>query len=433
MPYSFLEYDASLLSELEAFVASTSSNLEIISTVSSILEEIKLGGDKEVCEKTFLYDKAVLSPAQLKVTADELESGFASLTSKELQALEAAKQNIFNFHRKSFPQDWSGTNSHGGEFGEKYYPIRRVGLYVPGGRVPLVSTVLMTVSLAQVAQVPEIAVVTPPGSDGRISPKLLGALKYLGISEVYKVGGAQAIGALAFGTEMIPSVDKIFGPGNAYVNEAKRQVFGTVGVDLLPGPSEVMVIADESANPEFVAAALLAQAEHGSGKEKVYFLFTQKELFSLTIDALENQIVNLNHKNSIEDVLKSGFRAIYLEDLSQVVEVANFIAPEHLELQVSDEHLDFLVENITTAGALLLGHFSATALGDFVAGPSHVLPTGRSSRFSSGLRVHDFLRRTSIIKYNKESVIKAEAHINSFTKMECLDAHGASVNVRTSL
>ena len=433
MPYSFLEYDASLLSELEAFAASTSSNIEIISTVSSILEQIKLGGDKEVCEKTLLYDKAVLSPAQLKVTVDELESGFASLTSKELQALEAAKQNIFDFHRQSFPQDWSGTNSHGAEFGEKYYPIRRVGLYVPGGRVPLVSTVLMTASLAQVARVPEIAVVTPPGPDGRISPKLLGALKYLGISEVYKVGGAQAIGALAFGTDMIPSVDKIFGPGNAYVNEAKRQVFGTVGVDLLPGPSEIMVIADESANPEFVAAALLAQAEHGSGKEKVYFLFNQRELFSRTLHALEDQIVNLNHKNSIEDVLRSGFRAVYLKDLNQVVEVANFIAPEHLELQVSDEHLDFLVENITTAGALLLGHFSATALGDFVAGPSHVLPTGRSSRFSSGLRVHDFLRRSSIIKYNKESVIKAKAHINSFTTMECLDGHGASVNVRTSL
>ena len=431
MPYSFLEYDSSLLSDLKTFASSTASNKDIITTVSSILEEIKAGGDKAVFEKTKLYDHANLTTAQLKVSIDELSSGFASLSDEELKALNDAQNNIFDFHQQSFPHDWTGTNSHGAEFGEKYYPIKRVGLYIPGGNVPLVSTVLMTVILAQVAKVPEIAVVTPPAADGTISPKLLGALQYLGINEVYKVGGAQAIGALAYGTNLIPSVDKIFGPGNAYVNEAKRQVFGTVGVDLLPGPSEVMVIADETANPEFVAAALLAQAEHGSGKEKVYFLFTEKYIFQQTMKELDVQAQKLSHKQSIVSLLKSGFKAVLVSDLDQIVEVANFIAPEHLELQVSENHLEILVKNITTAGALLLGHFTATALGDFIAGPSHVLPTGRSSRFSSGLRVHDFLRRSSIIKYDQEAVIKAEEHISSFAKMERLDGHGASVNIRT--
>ena len=432
MPYSFLKYDSSLLSELETFACSTSTNQDIITTVSSILEEIKVGGDKAVAEKTKLYDHATLTSDQLRVSEDELASGLASLSGEELNALDDARKNIFDFHQQSFPQDWIGKNSHGAEFGEKYYPIKRVGLYIPGGNVPLVSTVLMTVTLAQVANVPEVAIVTPPAPDGTISSKLLGALQYLGINEVYKVGGVQAIGALAYGTNQIPSVDKIFGPGNAFVNEAKRQVFGTVGIDLLPGPSEVMVIADETANPEFIAAALLAQAEHGSGKEKVYFLFTERDLFQQTMKELEGQIQKLTHRQSIMSLLKSGFKAVYLKDLDQVVEVANFIAPEHLELQVSENHLEFLVQNITTAGALLLGHFSATALGDFIAGPSHVLPTGRSSRFSSGLRVHDFLRRSSIIKYNQQAVIKAEEHINSFAKMERLDGHGASVNVRTA-
>ena len=431
MTFSFLEFDKNIFVKLEDFASSTATNLEIIETVRSILDQVNTKKDEAVLEKTKLFDKASLLASDLLVTSEELQLGFDSLTPNELVALESARQNISDFHHQSLPENWEGTNSHGAKYGEKYYPIKRVGLYVPGGSVPLVSTVLMTTTLAKVAKVPEIVVVTPPDSKGEISSKLLGAIKFSGVSEVYKVGGAQAIGALAYGTESIPKVDKIFGPGNAYVNEAKRQVFGTVGVDLLPGPSEVMIIADETANPKFIAAALLAQAEHGSGKEKVYFLFSDKNIFTETEMELKRQLCSLRHETSIRFILDNGFMAVYIPEIEKIAEVANFIAPEHLELQVAQKNLDFLVDKITTAGALLLGHYSATALGDFIAGPSHVLPTGRSSRFSSGLRMQDFLRRSSFIHYDQAALVKAEPEITSFAQMENLDGHGMSVKLRS--
>ena len=432
MSITYSTFDNQLFSKIESFATATSSDANIIQSVRSILEQVKDSGDTAVLEKTLLYDKATLQASELKVDTDDLNQGFDSLTADEKKALEVARKNISDFHEQSLPKPWTGTNSHGAAYGERYYPIQRVGLYVPGGSVPLVSTVLMTALLAQVAKVPQIVVVTPPAANGHVSKKLLGAIQFCGVREVYKVGGAQAIGALAYGTETIPKVDKIFGPGNAYVNEAKRQVFGTVGVDLLPGPSEVMIIADESANPKFTAAALLAQAEHGSGKEKVYFLFSDQKTFTDTEKQIHKQIGSLAHKTAIEHVLKVGFFGIHVPEFEKIPEVANFIAPEHLEIQVSETKENFLLEKITTAGALLLGHYTATALGDFLAGPSHVLPTGRSARFSSGLRVDDFLRRSSFIRYNKSSLMEAEPQINCFAEMENLDGHGSSVNIRSS-
>ena len=432
MNISSVEFNDELWNKLDQFSSTTLADDEIIDTVNSILDEVKKNGDEALLEKTKLYDGANLEANQLPVTGSELDNGLKSLSSEELGALEDAKVNILNFHESSLPKDWQGINSHGALYGERHYPIQRVGLYVPGGNVPLVSTVLMTATLAKVAKVPEIVVVTPPSSDGKISNKLLGALRFAGISEIYRVGGAQAIAALAHGTDTIRQVDKIFGPGNAFVNEAKRQVFGKVGIDLLPGPSEVMVIADESAKPRFVAAALLAQAEHGSGKEKVYLVYTEKSLLSEIRSELEDQVIGLKNKEAVVHVLNHGFLAIHAPKIEDAVKVANFLAPEHLELQVADKQLDYCEKNIHTAGALLLGHYSATALGDFVAGPSHVLPTGRSSRFSSGLRVVDFLRRSSIIKYDQEAVIKAKQQIECFALMESLDGHGSSVEIRTS-
>lgn len=432
MKLSYLTFDGNLYEEIRSFCSSSVTNQEISETVRDILQEVSRKGDTAVLEKTLLYDGAKILQEELAVSATEISDSLDALQPHELDALAAARKNITDFHQKSLPQDWEGSNGHGAFYGEKHYPINRVGLYVPGGNVPLVSTVLMTAILAKVAKVPEIAVATPPNQEGRISPKLLGALKFCGITEVYKVGGAQAIAALAYGTETIPAVDKIFGPGNAYVNEAKRQVFGTVGVDLLPGPSEVMVIADETANPKYAAAALLAQAEHGSGKEKVYLLFSSLDFFDHTVDELGRQIRSLTHKAPIERVFQNGFKAIHLEDENKMAEVANFVAPEHLELQVAEQKIDFFVENVKTAGALLLGHHSATALGDFVAGPSHVLPTGRSSRFSSGLRISDFFRRSSFIKYDADSLLRADKHVQCFAQMENLDGHGASVQIRAS-
>ena len=426
----FKDYSPTLLGEIEKFATSLSLDDHITSVVSEILQDIKNNGDQALLERTLLYDKANLNTSDLRVSIDEINEAHSSLTESQKTAIEEAVANVTLFHEQNLPKNWESTNSHGALIGENYYPIHRVGLYIPGGNVPLVSTVIMTATLAKVAGVNEIAVTTPPNADGKIARELLAALGILGIEEVYKIGGAQAVAALGFGTATINPVDKIFGPGNAFVNEAKRQVFGVAGIDLLPGPSEVMVIADESADPAFIAAALIAQAEHGSGKEKIYLVFTDSSQFEIINSEISMQIQDLSHRDLILEIFQKGFLATHVRNLEEAVSVANFVAPEHLELQVKDENISFLQNNINTAGALLLGHYSATALGDFIAGPSHVLPTGRSSRFSSGLRIEDFFRRTSIIRYDKESLQKASQSALLFSEMEKLDGHGNSISIR---
>ncbi len=426
----FKDYSPTLLGEIEKFATSLSLDDHITSVVSEILQDIKNNGDQALLERTLLYDKAKLNTSDLRVSINEINEAHSSLTESQKTAIEEAVANVTLFHEQNLPKNWESTNSHGALIGENYYPIHRVGLYIPGGNVPLVSTVIMTATLAKVAGVNEIAVTTPPNADGKIARELLAALGILGIEEVYKIGGAQAVAALGFGTATINPVDKIFGPGNAFVNEAKRQVFGVAGIDLLPGPSEVMVIADESADPAFIAAALIAQAEHGSGKEKIYLVFTDSSQFEIINSEISMQIQDLSHRDLILEIFQKGFLATHVRNLEEAVSVANFVAPEHLELQVKDENISFLQNNINTAGALLLGHYSATALGDFIAGPSHVLPTGRSSRFSSGLRIEDFFRRTSIIRYDKESLQKASLSALLFSEMEKLDGHGNSISIR---
>ena len=426
----FKDYSPTLLGEIEKFATSLSLDDHITSVVSEILQDIKNNGDQALLERTLLYDKAKLNTSDLRVSINEINEAHSSLTESQKTAIEEAVANVTLFHEQNLPKNWESTNSHGALIGENYYPIHRVGLYIPGGNVPLVSTVIMTATLAKVAGVNEIAVTTPPNADGKIARELLAALGILGIEEVYKIGGAQAVAALGFGTATINPVDKIFGPGNAFVNEAKRQVFGVAGIDLLPGPSEVMVIADESADPAFIAAGLIAQAEHGSGKEKIYLVFTDSSQFEIINSEISMQIQDLSHRDLIVEIFQKGFLATHVRNLEEAVSVANFVAPEHLELQVKDENISFLQNNINTAGALLLGHYSATALGDFIAGPSHVLPTGRSSRFSSGLRIEDFFRRTSIIRYDKESLQKASQSALLFSEMEKLDGHGNSISIR---
>ncbi|MEK9772668.1 MAG: histidinol dehydrogenase [Opitutae bacterium] len=430
MNLSYLEEGDDLYSRLSSFIPTAGSDLNIKRTVAEILDSVQKGGNKAILEKTSQFDGASLSAEEMQVKPEQLENALLVLSSLERQALEDAIANVTLFHKQSFPKNWKCQNLHGGLVGEQYYPIHRVGIYVPGGQVPLVSTVIMTVTLAKVAGVPEIVVATPPHADGQVSSHLLAALKLSGVTEVYKIGGAQAIGALAYGSETIRPVDKIFGPGNAFVNEAKRQVFGEVGIDLLPGPSEVMVIADHTARPECVAAALLAQAEHGSGKEKIYLLFQEKELFKKVVEEIDQQLPDREHESSIRKVLDTGFFAIFLPEQEGVAKVANFIAPEHLELQVSRDACDFYLQRITTAGAFLVGHETPTSVGDFAAGPSHVLPTGRSSRFSSGLRMQDFLRRSSVIHYNAEACQNATQAIAQFASMENLDGHGFAHQVR---
>jgi histidinol dehydrogenase len=417
--------------ELAAFCRGALVPKEITDSVAAILNEVRVRGDDAVSYYAAKFDGAKLRARDFRVTPNELETASKRLPAAEMKALIAARENIVAYNKHSLPKAWSAKNKHGAKVGEKFDPIRRVGLYVPGGEVPLVSTVLMTVTLAKLAGCPEIAVFTPSNPDGKVANGILAALRLLGIEEIYRVGGVQAVGAMAFGTTTIPAVDKIYGPGNAYVCEAKRQVFGTVGVDSLPGPSEVMIIADDTANPAFVAADLLAQAEHGSGREKIYLVATSAKILSSVGSELRTQLQMITRSEKTQRVLDEGFLAIEVQSLGQAAGVANYVAPEHLELLVTENAARKLTAAITTAGAIMVGNYTPTALGDFVAGPSHVLPTARAGRFFSGLRVDDFMRRTSLIQYDRASVKKAEPIVAAFAAMEKLDAHGRSVRIRT--
>jgi histidinol dehydrogenase len=417
-------------SDLAEFCRGAAVPKDIREAVTAILADIQQRGDEAVCYYAAKFDGAKLRARDFRVKPAEIAAAVKRLPAAERKALVAAHENIVAFNKQSLPKDWMGKNKHGADVGEVNHPIRRVGLYVPGGEVPLVSTVLMTATLAKIAGCPEIAVFTPSNSQGKIADGLLAALDLIGIDEIYRIGGVQAIGAAAFGTLTVPAVDKVFGPGNAYVCEAKRQVFGTVGVDSLPGPSEVMIIADETANVAFAAADLLAQAEHGSGREKIYLVATSAAIIAAIGEEVKAQLKLISRSEKTQRVLTQGFLAIEVKNLTEAVKVANYVAPEHLELLVKDSSHKALLRDITTAGAIMLGNFTATALGDFTAGPSHVLPTARAGRFFSGLRVADFMRRTSVVGYNKASVKKAEPVVSAFAAMEKLDAHGRSVKIR---
>ncbi|MCB1104213.1 MAG: histidinol dehydrogenase [Opitutaceae bacterium] len=404
---------------------------EITEAVASILADVRQRGDAAVAHYAAKFDGARLSPRRFRVPVAELAAAAKRLPAADRQAIRAAHANIVAFNREGLAKAWQGKNPQGATVGEKFDPIRRVGLYVPGGQVPLVSTVLMTATLAKIAGCPEIAVFTPSDKRGRIADGLLAALHFLGIKEVYRIGGVQAIGAMAYGTKTIPAVDKVFGPGNAYVCEAKRQVFGTVGVDSLPGPSEVMVIADQSARADFVAADLLAQAEHGSGREKIYLVATAEKIVRAVMAEVEKQLTTLTRSEKTQRVLDAGFLAIVVKSATEAAAIANYVAPEHLELLVRQSSVDVLIKRITTAGAIMIGNHTPTALGDFTAGPSHVLPTGRTGRFFSGLRVADFMRRTSFVRYDSTTVKAGNRVVAAFAAMEQLDAHGRSVSIRT--
>jgi histidinol dehydrogenase len=421
---------ADLQNKLESYFGKSGDSSEVRQTVARVLSDIEVRGDEAVRYYTQLYDGADILPERLQVSSKELEAAVQSLTPDERVAIEESIRNVREFHTKTLPESWSARNPHGASVGEVYYPIRRVGCYIPGGQVPLVSTVVMSCALGRLVGVPEIAAATPPGPDGHIAAPLLATLLLCGVEEVYRVGGIQAIGALSYGTASVPAVDKVFGPGNAYVIEAKRQVFGKVGVDLLPGPSEVMIIADSSANPRFIAADLLAQAEHGTGKERIYLALTEESMLADVNRAIEAQSTDLTHREAIREVLENNFVVFLIDNLNKAIEAANLVAPEHLELQVEEAQLDHLTASITTAGAILQGHLSPAVLGDFTAGPSHTLPTGFSGHSFSGLRATDFMRRSSVVRYDTDSLLAARSTVGKFSSMEKLDAHGRSLDIR---
>jgi histidinol dehydrogenase len=418
-------------SQLAAFCRAAAPARELQETVAAILADVRERGDAAVVDQAARIDKVALTPRRFRVTAAELAGAAAGLSSSDRAAFLAARANVQAFNRRTLPVGWSGRNRQGARVGEKYDPIRRIGINIPGGQVPLVSTIVMTVTLAQIAGVPEIAIFTPCNREGRVAPGMLAALQLCGITEIYRVGGVYGVGAMAYGTKSIPAVDKIFGPSNAYVCEAMRQVFGTVGVAGLPGPSELMVIADGTARADYAAADLLAQAEHGSGKEKIYLVTTSARVRTAILGEIEAQLSRLSRVEVMRKVLANGFLAVEVDSLDQAADVANFIAPEHLELLVAAPAASKLTQQITTAGAIMTGNETPTALGDFTAGPSHVLPTGRSGRFFSGLRVADFMRRTSLVQYDRASVRRAAPVVSAFAALEKLDAHGRSVAIRT--
>jgi histidinol dehydrogenase len=417
-------------SDLAAFCRAAACPPEVSESVARILSDVREKGDSAVARYALRFDGARIGPGDFRVGSREISAAGRRLSPGSRAALRDVHAAVVDFNGRNLPSDWTAKNRHGAKVGEKFDAIRRVGIYVPGGQVPLVSTVLMTATLARIAGCPEIAVFTPSGAEGRVATELLGALDLVGVREVYRIGGVQAVGAMAYGTATIPAVDKIFGPGNAYVCEAKRQVFGAVGIDLLPGPSEVMVIADDSARRDFAAADLLAQAEHGSGREKIYLVATSGRIIAEVAAEVGRQLAALSRSERTRRVLDEGFLAIEVSSLEEAAGVANRVAPEHLELLVRGGAVAGLVKSVTTAGAIMIGNSTPTVLGDFAAGPSHVLPTGGAGRFSSGLRVADFLRRTSILRYDTRSVRAAEPTVAALSAMEKLDAHGRSAAIR---
>jgi histidinol dehydrogenase len=394
----------------------------------NIIRGVERRGDNALLQFTEKFDGAKLTPDKLRVGQAELDSAWRSTSTQTRRAIRLAKANVAFFAKQSLRKNWQACNAQGGVVGEKFDPFARVGVYIPGGTAPLASTALMTVTLAKVAGCREIVACTPCGKDGQVNSALLAALRQAGATEVYRVGGAQAIAAMACGTKTIRPVQKIFGPGNAYVVAAKRLLFGRVAIDLLPGPSEMFILADSSANPKFAAADLLAQAEHGSGHERVWLASNSKKLIADVQRKIECQLPALSRREFIRKALRKNGWLIHVESINDGIALANRIAPEHCELMLRKPGQ--ALKAITTAGAIFVGPWAPTVLGDYMAGPSHTLPTGGAGASFAGLTVDQFQRRTSVVKYSRPALAKSLETIRTFAEMEGLDAHGRSAEIR---
>lgn len=399
-------------------------NVEAI--VTDIIENVKANGDKalfEYCEK---FDKAVLT--DLCVSEDEINEAVAAVEPKFLEILEKAASNIRKFHEKQVRNSFIINDESGIVIGQKVIPVDCAGLYVPGGTAAYPSTVLMDSIPAKIAGCKEVVMVTPPNKEGKVNPVILAAAKVAGIDKIFKVGGAQAIAALAYGTQSIPKADKIVGPGNAFVAEAKKQVFGQVSIDMIAGPSEILIVADGKSNPAHVAADLLSQAEHDTMASAV--LVTESEELAKAVQAeLEKQIPMLERAEIARKSIDDNGKIIVADDLSKAIEIANEIAPEHLELCV-DNPFDYL-DSIRHAGSIFMGRNCPEALGDYFAGPNHTLPTSGTAKFSSPLSVDDFVKKTQYTYYTKEALERVAKDVAFFAEKEGLTAHAKSAVIRT--
>ncbi len=403
--------------------AENAVNVEAI--VSDIIENVKTRGDAAVIEYTERFDGAKLD--SLAVTAEEISEALEKVEPKFLEVLKKAAANIYKFHERQVRNSFIINDENGIVMGQKVIPVDRAGLYVPGGTAAYPSTVLMDSIPAKVAGCHDVVMVTPPGKDGKVNPVILAAAYVAGVDNIYKVGGAQAIAALAYGTESIPKADKIVGPGNAFVAEAKKQVYGKVSIDMIAGPSEILVVADETANPAHVAADLLSQAEHDKLASAV--LVTNSEALAIAVQSeIEAQLPLLEREEIARTSIDNNGKIIVAEDLSAAIEISNEIAPEHLELCV-DNPFDYL-DAIRHAGSIFMGKNCPEALGDYLAGPNHTLPTSGTAKFSSPLSVDDFVKKTQYTYFTKEALSKVARDVEYFAKKEGLTAHAKSAVIR---
>lgn len=395
--------------------------------VAEILEKVKSEGDSALFAYTKKFDKAEVTKETIRVTDAEIEEAYAQIDPALLDVIRKALVNIRKYHEKQIQNSWFTSETNGTMLGQKVTPLNRVGVYVPGGKAVYPSSVLMNIVPAKVAGVPHIAMTTPPGKDGKICPSTLVAAKEAGADEIYKVGGAQAVGALAFGTESIPKVDKIVGPGNIFVALAKKAVYGHVSIDSIAGPSEILVLADETANPHFVAADLLSQAEHD--ELACAILITTSEDFAAKVEKeIEGFVKVLSRKEIIQKSLDNFGYILIAENMDEAIEAANEIAPEHMEIVTANPFEDMM--KVKNAGAIFIGEYSSEPLGDYFAGPNHVLPTNGTAKFFSALSVDDFIKKSSIVYYSKAALREIHKDIVQFATSEQLTAHANSIAVR---
>lgn len=406
---------------------STNHFEEYEKTVRDILEEVKQRKDVALFEYTQKFDHVMLSADTVKVTEAEMEEALKEVPQEFIGVLERAAENIRVFHEKQKRLSWFDTQENGTLLGQKFTPLQTVGVYVPGGKAAYPSSVLMNIIPAKVAGVERIVMVTPPGKDGRVNPGTLAAAKVAGVDEVYKVGGAQAIAALAYGTESIPKADKICGPGNIFVALAKKAVYGQVSIDSIAGPSEILVLTDETANPSYVAADLLSQAEHDEMASSI-MITTSKELAKQVSAEVERMTEQLERKDIIRKSLDNFGMIFVAESMADAIDAANEIASEHLEILTKNPYET--MTKIKNAGAIFLGEYSSEPLGDYFAGPNHILPTNGTARFFSPLNVDDFVKKSSIIAYSYDALKEVHEDIIYFAKQEGLTAHANSIAVR---
>lgn len=396
-------------------------------TVNGIIEDVKVRRDAALFDYTLQFDKFALNEGNIKVTGQEIEEAYKKLEPGLVEVIKKSAENIRNFHMKQLRNSWFDAGEDGTILGMKITPIARAGVYVPGGKAAYPSSVLMNVIPAKVAGVGEIIMTTPPGADGTVNPGTLVAADIAGVDAIYKVGGAQAIAAMAFGTQSVPRVDKIAGPGNIFVALAKKAVYGYVSIDSVAGPSEILVLADETANPRYVAADLLSQAEHDELASAI-LITTSEKLAKQVSEQVEQFVGQLSRKEILQKSLDNYGYILIAENMKDALDAVNEIASEHLEILTANPFE--VMTKVKNAGAIFLGEYSSEPLGDYFAGPNHILPTNGTAKFFSPVNVDDFIKKTSIISYSREALEKVHRDIEAFAESEGLTAHANSIRVR---